>query len=225
MSWVAIAMALRQTEMALRPERHTVFTVRAGTDMGPYPRRQPAGGDLSGPGLDHVAHDRVVDWLPGTQSIAEKPVRRAGELAGRRMPRPTITEPGVTSSSGSHLPELGVCRRCPGVALSGRATPPFPGRPGSRVRCRAATEVAPLDAVARSRSLPILEEVLDLQPQELRDVVHVAQVLLARVVGRHVPTARAAGNQAPGNVGCRTSTSASRSGVAGPGPRLSSTNP
>ena len=52
--------------MALRPERHTLLMVVAGTRHGDAGVDGGlAGGDLAGAGLEHLAHEDVVDLLGG----------------------------------------------------------------------------------------------------------------------------------------------------------------
>jgi hypothetical protein len=51
--------------MALMPERQTLLMVSAGLDRG------LPGGDLAGAGLQHLAHDHVVDLLGAHPGLLE----------------------------------------------------------------------------------------------------------------------------------------------------------
>ena len=65
MSWSASAMALM-------PDRQTLLIVSAGTVIGmPGLGRGLAGGDLAGAGLQHLAHDHVVDLVRGDAGLLE----------------------------------------------------------------------------------------------------------------------------------------------------------
>ncbi len=87
--------------IVLMPDRQTLLMVVAGTSSGmPACDRGLAGGDLAGAGLQHLAHEDVVDVLGGhagtgerlgdgeaTEVRAAEAGERAGELAdGRASP-------------------------------------------------------------------------------------------------------------------------------------------
>ena len=96
--------------MALRPDRHTLFTVVAGTVIGMPPLDgRLAGGDLARPGLQDLAHEHVVDIVGRHAGALERgldgdarPDRMAGSPAsapdslpiGVRAPA-MITEPAM----------------------------------------------------------------------------------------------------------------------------------
>ena len=97
------------------PERHTLLIVIAGTrhrDAGL--RRGLARGDLALAGLEHVAHEHVVDLLGADAGALERGLdrepaevggaeagERAGELADRRAGRSDDHRTGHGASSRS----------------------------------------------------------------------------------------------------------------------------
>ena len=76
-SWSAIAMALR-------PDRQTLLMVIDGTSTGCRRDAGGAGGVLAGAGLDHLAHDQVVDLLAGDAGLLQRALDGDAAELGRR---------------------------------------------------------------------------------------------------------------------------------------------
>ena len=99
------------------PERHTLLMVIAGTLIGmPAVHRGLARGDLTLAGLEHLAHEHVVDLLRPDAGALERGLdrdtaevhrgevgERAGELPDRRTGRSDDHRTGHGASSAERL--------------------------------------------------------------------------------------------------------------------------
>ena len=104
--------------MAFSPDRQTLLTVRAGTVAGhAAPDRGLPGRDLSSPGLEHVAHDHVLD----------RAGVGPGPLQGGRMAHPPRSAAGSEASAPPNRP-MGVLApaQITGWVRSNMVVPPSP---------------------------------------------------------------------------------------------------